>query len=416
MSTNTFWAEVDEQGRLVLPADMTARFGVKPGARMRIDQEQNAVRLHRPLTQLNRVYIEPTDMCNIECRTCMRNTWDEPMGRMRRATFDRIVEGIAALENPPSIMFAGIGEPTFHGQIVDMVRRVKALGCFVEITTNGTTLTAQRARQFIDAGLDVLWVSLDGATPESFSDVRIGAELPNILENLERFNAMRKGGHLARPEIGIAFVAMKQNIAELPAVLEIGKRLGATRFSVSNVLPYSPDMQDQILYRRALNDITYLSSQWLPRLSLPKMDMQDDARQAFTAALQSGCGVSMAGNRLSGANDTCVFIESGALAIGWDGSVSPCPPLLHNQITYLKKRERRLTKHAFGNVNARALLDIWNDAAYMAYRERVMGFGFAPCTFCGGCELLDTNETDCLGNPFPVCGGCLWAQGLIQCP
>jgi hypothetical protein len=62
------------------------------------------------------------------------------------------------------------------------------------------------------------------------------------------------------------------------------------------------------------------------------------------------------------------------------------------------------------------LSDIWNDDAYVAYRERVMGFAFAPCTFCGGCELLDSNETDCLGNPFPVCGGCLWAQGLIQCP
>ena len=32
--------------------------------------------------------------------------------------------------------------------------------------------------------LDVLWVSLDGATPEGFGDVRLGAELPLILENL----------------------------------------------------------------------------------------------------------------------------------------------------------------------------------------------------------------------------------------
>jgi hypothetical protein len=46
----------------------------------------------------------------------------------------------------------------------------------------------------------------------------------------------------------------------------------------------------------------------------------------------------------------------------------------------------------------------------------VQGFAFAPCTFCGGCEMLDGNEEDCLGNEFPACGGCLWAQGLIQCP
>ncbi|MBI4674699.1 MAG: radical SAM protein [Chloroflexi bacterium] len=416
MNPKTLWAEVDERGRLVLPAELTAQFDLKPGARLRLDQELNGMRVHRPLTQLNKLYIEPTDLCNIECRTCMRNTWNEPMGRMRRETFEHIVQAVAALEHKPAVMFAGIGEPTFHAHIVEMIQRVQALGCFVEITTNGTTLTAPRARQFIDAGLDVLWVSLDGATPESYADVRLGAELPQVLANLERFNSMRKGGHFARPEIGIAFVALKHNIAELPEVIALGKRLGATRFSVSNVLPYSHDMRAEILYGRALKDIAYLSSQWLPRLSLPKMDLQGDARAAFLAALESGCSVNFAGNRLSGANDSCTFIESGALAVGWDGNVSPCPPLLHNQITYLKHRERRLRKHSFGNVNARPLLDIWNDSAYLAYRERVMGFAFAPCTFCGGCELLDTNETDCLGNPFPVCGGCLWAQGLIQCP
>ncbi|HBH13749.1 MAG TPA: hypothetical protein DDX29_11650 [Clostridiales bacterium] len=27
-----------------------------------------------------------------------------------------------------------------------------------------------------------------------------------------------------------------------------------------------------------------------------------------------------------------------------------------------------------------------------------------------------SNEKDCLKNEFPACGGCLWAQGVIQCP
>ena len=416
MNSKTVWAEVDEQGRLVLPAELTSGYGFQPGARFRLDSETNGLRLHRSVMQLNKIYLEPTDMCNITCVTCMRNSWNEEMGRMTGTTFQNILDGIAALDAPPSIMFAGIGEPTFHADIVEMVRRTQELGCFVEMTTNGTTLTERRARELIDAGLDVLWVSIDGATPESFADVRLGAELPNILANLERFTTMRKGGHFPRPELGIAFVAMKRNIHELPNVIALGKKLGATRFSVTNVIPYTPEMQKEVLYGRALSDISYLSSEWLPKLSLPKMDVKGDAREGFLAALQSGCSVNFAGNRLSGANDTCTFIEGGALAIGWEGNVSPCPPLLHNQITYLKNRQRRLHRHTFGNVNARPLPEIWNDPHYVAYRERVMGFGFAPCTFCGGCELLDTNETDCLGNPFPVCGGCLWAQGLIQCP
>jgi MoaA/NifB/PqqE/SkfB family radical SAM enzyme len=119
---------------------------------------------------------------------------------------------------------------------------------------------------------------------------------------------------------------------------------------------------------------------------------------------------------LSGANDVCLFVEGGATSIGWDGSVSPCPPLLHNHITHLRGRERKLNRHVVGNIRERGLIDLWNDPEYVAYRERAHNFAFAPCTFCGGCEMLDSNQEDCLGNKFPVCGGCLWAQGVIQCP
>ena len=64
-----------------------------------------------------------------------------------------------------------------------MVAQVKALGAPVELITNGTLLTEHLSRQLIKAGVDVLWVSLDGATPESYADVRLGAALPEVMDN-----------------------------------------------------------------------------------------------------------------------------------------------------------------------------------------------------------------------------------------
>ena len=68
-----------------------------------------------------------------------------------------------------------------------MVAKVKALGATVELITNGTLLTQEMSGRLIEAGLDVLWVSLDGATPESYADVRLGAALPEVLANLGNF-------------------------------------------------------------------------------------------------------------------------------------------------------------------------------------------------------------------------------------
>lgn len=417
MDTKTIWAEIDEQGRLVVPPELVEQFGLKPGARLRIDREMNSMRLHRPITQLAKVYIEPTSRCNIICRTCMRNTWDEPMGAMTDATFEKIIEGLSATTPRPTVMFAGIGEPLGHPHIVDYVRRVKQIGCSVEITTNGTILNERRSQELIQAGLDVLWVSIDGATPESYEDVRLGALLPTVIENIHAFRASRRTwSYNPKPFIGIAFVAMQRNINDLPKVIELGRSLGATKFSVSNVLPYTEELRRETLYEHTLKDITYLSSVWLPTLNLPKMDINDTTRDAFFAALKSGCSVTFAGNKLSGANDVCVFIEGGAMAIGWDGEASPCPPLLHNHVAHLRAYKRKLHRHVVGNIRERGLLDLWNDPEYVAYRERVHSFAFAPCSFCGGCDLLDSNEEDCLLNKFPVCGGCLWAQGVIQCP
>ena len=43
---------------------------------------------------------------------------------------------------------------------------MKTLDAKVELITNGTLLTQGMSKELIAAGLDMLWISLDGATPE----------------------------------------------------------------------------------------------------------------------------------------------------------------------------------------------------------------------------------------------------------
>jgi MoaA/NifB/PqqE/SkfB family radical SAM enzyme len=412
----TAWAEIDDQGRLVLPPDVVSRYGLQPGTKVRLDEGNNFVRMHRPITHLTKIYIEPTVACNLDCITCFRNSWEQPIGRMSEETFDQILAGLGALDPVPSVYFGGIGEPLFHNKTVEWVAKVKALGARVELITNGILLTEKKTRQLVDAGLDMLWVSIDGATPQTYADVRIGAELPQIIANLRRLAKMRKGGHFPQPEIGIAFVAMQRNIADLPKVIRLGISLGAKHFSVSNLQPVTAEMQADRLYTRTMRNIAYLPSSVLPHLSLPKIDFDDQTQKALTDAFNSGCNVSFAGNNWGGANDVCNFVESGTMSIAWNGDVSPCWPLMHTHTSYLHGKPRISKKHIIGNVKDSSLSGLWLAPHYQTYRERLHNFVFAPCTFCGGCDLSVTNEEDCLGNTFPTCGGCLWAQGIIQCP
>ena len=147
--------------------------------------------------------------------------------------------------------------------------------------------------------------------------------------------------------------------------------------------------------------------------------MDAATREVVGAALNSGYNVTFAGSPLTGANDVCHFIESGSLAVAWDGRVASCLALLHDHVSYLHGQPRHSAAHTLGLLGAPGgpgLAELWADPAYVAYSERVRSFAFAPCTCCGGCDRSQDNQADCIGNTFPACGGCLWAQGVIQCP
>ena len=134
-------ANVDAEGRLVVPAELAARLGLTPGASVLLDEETNSFRVRRPVEQLAKVYLEPTSRCNLSCRTCIRNAWEEPLGDMSEETFARVLAGLAAFDPLPEVFFGGFGEPLAHPRIFEMVERVKALGVpRVELITNGCLL------------------------------------------------------------------------------------------------------------------------------------------------------------------------------------------------------------------------------------------------------------------------------------
>ncbi|MEA1959279.1 MAG: radical SAM protein [Chloroflexota bacterium] len=414
------YIQVDADGRIAIPPEVAARYGLAPGDRIPIGEGAGDIRLLIP-SRLAKLYIEPTNQCNLNCTTCIRNTWEEPLGMMSGAVFERIVDGLKDFSPPPSITFGGFGEPLFHPQIVDMVRRAKGLGSRVELITNGTLLTREMSSKLVRAGIDLLWVSLDGATQESYEDVRLGAELPQVIENIAGFRdaIQREGGVLMSPigpltlfstELGIVFVAMKRNIADLPAVLDIGRRFDAKRFMVTNVLPYTREMSGQMLYH-----FMRQPGGNLPRLSLPKIESGGIPSEMIADAVRR-MDITWAGFDPEAARDRCPFIEGGVGAMAWDGNLSPCLPLMHTHTSYLIDYERHSRRYVVGNIMEKSLRDLWLDREHIAFRRRVQSFDFSPCTYCGGCELSVDNEEDCAGNTFPTCGGCLWAQGLIQCP
>ncbi|HAH05709.1 MAG TPA: radical SAM protein [Elusimicrobia bacterium] len=358
-----------------------------------------------------RVYIEPSSRCNLNCRTCIRRTWEEPQGDMEMALFRKAAEDLRLFPSLESAMLGGFGEPTLHPGLVEMVRTLKGFGLRVELTTNATLLNEKLAAGLVKAGLDRLWASFDGAEDPGFEHVREGASFQAVVENLKR---LRGSGKTA---LGLAFVVTRSNLKDLQKIGGLARRLGADRVSVSNVIPYSPEMEREMLCDQALNLGTHSAKPAELVIDLPRLDLNDATRDTIWGLMAGGEALSIMGHRLGAPVDECRFIRERCLFIRWDGKVAPCMGLLHSHEIHFHGYRRKVQAHAFGDAAERNLKELWESEAYAAFRAKVAAFDFSPCHACGGCSYTDDNKADCTGNVYPAtCGGCLWAQGIVQCP
>jgi MoaA/NifB/PqqE/SkfB family radical SAM enzyme len=408
--------EISQDGLLKLPPELAQKLGLQEGSRLVLEENGSEIRLVRPVSQLSKIYVEVTNTCSLGCRTCMRNVWDEPAGWMEGPTFERVLEGLRDFHPPPTVFFGGFGEPLSHPQITGMIQQVKALGASAELISNGVHLTEAAALGLMEAGLDTLWVSLDGAHAASYADLRLGAQLPGILDNLRRLRSLQESLGRDRPRLGIAFVAMKRNITDLLEVLQTGESLGAVYFSISNVLAHTVELRQEILYQQALYRGSNQFAEGVPQVSLPRLDQQPEVMQVLGQILGGRYRIELGGGQVGENVNRCPFIQKGSTAVRWDGSVSPCLPLLHTHHAYLDERLRLSKEYSVGSLQESSLRQIWNTPGYVELRERLQDFDFSPCTYCNSCEMADANQEDCFGSTAPACGGCLWAQGLIQCP
>ena len=412
----TRFAVVDTEGNLKFPHEIKDVIYLTPEVILRIETGENEVQIQPSSDHLARVYLEPTNRCNLECRTCIRNVWDEPLGMMEWEIYEQILDGIHAFTPMPTVFLGGFGEPLIHPKIIEMIRGVKESGGSVELITNGILLTEDVSAQLIEIGLDILWISIDGVTPESYAEVRLGATLPTVLTNMEALLRRRELAIKMKPQVGIACVAMKRNIHELPDLIRMGAAQGIELFSISNILAYTPELKEEVMYERTLIDGSYELARKAEEINFPRLELSNPTMEAYWKDFQSDFRYRMTGGEVDPSIMQCPFLLRESTSIRWDGELSPCLPLLHTHDSYLGKRLRRSLAYSIGNISKFSLSELWNDPVYVNLRKRLQVFDYSPCTYCNSCEMADGNQEDCFGNSPPTCGGCLWAQGLIQCP
>src|SRR5215212_6540207 len=174
--------------------------------------------------------VEVSGACNLRCRMCLVR-YAPAVGRKEGAlAYEEFLALLDGLPELRKLTLQGLGEPLLSPHLLDMVGHAAARRIEVGFNTNGTLLTRPIADRLVAAGLGWLHVSLDGATAATYEEVRHGTDLrprpgqfERVLSNLRGLVAARGGS--GQPRIQLVFVAMRRNVEELPALVELAADL-----------------------------------------------------------------------------------------------------------------------------------------------------------------------------------------------
>ncbi len=422
----------------------------------------------------SRLYIEPTTFCNLSCDMCVKQAPGNELveGNLSPQILDKLTPVFKHLE---SVIFSGIGEPLLHPNLEDLVSSTRNLlpqESRIGIQSNGFLLYKNRIDSLLAAGLDTICLSLDSISSDFFKQMRSGGELESIQTAFAYFN----GKIHCNPQFqfGVEFVLMKQNMHELPSVIQWAADNGASFAIVTHVLPYRRELEAETVnspnlnisrelystYKSACKDQNldldeYLRNRWkyhfkkhksineqaladlgkqmieeaygnnIP-LHLKNLMSEDDSILLETEALfkeaqkiAARTGLKLILPELFPKNDRqCHFVEEGSLFVSWDGKVYPCYFLWHHYTFYQNGHPLKVTDYPLGDLNQHGIDEIWNNQQAVLFREQVLEYKYPYCGNCslGPCSLFTAKpfEYDCYTIEVP-CGICPWCGGLLHC-
>ena len=191
-----------------------------------------------------RIVLELTNACNLNCVMCGRHAADFRLSRLSMSWFHALEPLFDTIEE---VTLMGWGEPTIHPDFEEMLRIIDRHTARKYFCTNGMRLGTLHDAIF-EHHVDVFAVSVDGATQETNAAIRKGSQLDSINQNLRKIVETKHARNLQYPYINYVFCAMRRNLHELLAVVEMAASVGLEEVKVVFLTAFAEDLVQETLY------------------------------------------------------------------------------------------------------------------------------------------------------------------------
>jgi radical SAM protein with 4Fe4S-binding SPASM domain len=284
--------------------------------------------------------IEPNNTCNFKCSHCQVTYWDKKPAYFNREIFVKLLAQIPSLMR---VKLQGMGEPLLNKELISMLQAGEERGIRMYFNTNGSINDPVIAKQLAQLQRTHINYSLDGATAETFTNMRRGSRFDRIMENIRMLIGAR------HPDSNLVVsawtVVTQKNIHELSEIVRLAKQLGLDYITIQ---PHLTNWGKEEMLSRT-DDIQVTNE---PAIFATEL--------AAAKSVATEVGIELAVNESNRfcRDQPCPWVWKGAY-ITATGDVVPCSVIADSDVIKM------------GNVFERDFKDIWNDQAYQELRDRI---------------------------------------------
>lgn len=171
---------------------------------------------------------EITGGCNLKCRHCLSDSGRVGRNELSTSECKRLIDDLANMK-VFHISFSG-GEPLIRKDLFELLDYASKKNIGIELLTNGTLVTDKVIRRLQDINLFTVQVSIDGIGP-THDDFR---GLPGAYTRaINAVRLFRDAGY----EVVISTAVTKQNLDQIPSIIDKAIELGASAYKTTLFMP-----------------------------------------------------------------------------------------------------------------------------------------------------------------------------------
>jgi MoaA/NifB/PqqE/SkfB family radical SAM enzyme len=200
------------------------------------------------------IQFSPEHRCSLRCVMCASTVWRNqgvtPLmdRRLPNNTLERFKKLEPYIPYFETVSLTGSGEPLISPAFPDILEILsKNKSVSIGFTTHAQVFDRARAELLVRSGIREIAISMDGACKETYEKIRVNAKWEKLLRSIDLLNQVKNERHSSMPHICFATNCMRQNIEELPALVDFAHAHRGQKVLATNTIIYDTGMEHESL-------------------------------------------------------------------------------------------------------------------------------------------------------------------------